>query len=142
MSTLAVNSNNIDDSIVAVPLADALGVNATLLSLNLTNNAIGDAGAAALGAVLEHNQTLSELDLGNNNIGDAGAVSLAEALIAQSQQLVLTGGECRASTCEDAEEKGSQKTEGTCRRGIHQSAPAPLFVSLGPRSQASGDPLF
>ena len=42
-------------------------------TLNLANDKIGAAGAAALAAALKENASLQKLSLWNNQIGDAGA---------------------------------------------------------------------
>ncbi len=64
----------------AKALAEALETNATLTSINLTENNIGDEGAKALAEGLKTNATLTSINLGGNNIGDEGAKALAEVL--------------------------------------------------------------
>ena len=67
-------------SILAVPLSS----NASLNTLMLQANNIGDPGAIAIAKALELNASLKKLVLGSpyggNNIGDQGAIALAEAL--------------------------------------------------------------
>jgi Ran GTPase-activating protein (RanGAP) involved in mRNA processing and transport len=48
--------------------------------LDLCGNALGDAGAAAIGGMLSRDRDLVWLDLGSNNIGPAGASMLFEGL--------------------------------------------------------------
>ncbi len=50
-------------------LADALASNVSMLSLDLSSNRIGNAGAIALAAALHFNSTLVDLQLGGNHIG-------------------------------------------------------------------------
>ncbi|XP_076438278.1 leucine-rich repeat-containing protein 71-like [Babylonia areolata] len=54
--------------------------NTTLLSLNLSGNRVGNAGACHLAEALKLNRTLLVLNLTANGVGDAGALALAEAL--------------------------------------------------------------
>ena len=61
-------------------LAEALKTNATVHTLKLGNNRIGDEGVQALAEALKTNVTVHTLDLYNNKIGDEGARALAEAL--------------------------------------------------------------
>ena len=66
---------------VAAGLASALEFNATLTSLNLASNNIGDEGATKLARCLRlKNNTLKCLDLDSNKIGVAGAMQLSECL--------------------------------------------------------------
>ena len=69
----------------AVGLGHALGWPSAgpappLLTLHLSNNAVGDRGAAGLAVGLTTNRTLLTLNLANNAVGDEGAARLAEAL--------------------------------------------------------------
>ncbi len=64
-------------ALVAGSLAAGLHDNATLTSLHLYHNNIGDEGARSLAAVLDNNATFTSLNLRFNNIGDEGARSLA-----------------------------------------------------------------
>ena len=70
----------------AVLLAEALALNSTMVTLNLTGHAVGDVGAAALADALTCNATLVSLQLGHNEIGDKGASELARALSAWSPE--------------------------------------------------------
>jgi Ran GTPase-activating protein (RanGAP) involved in mRNA processing and transport len=63
----------------ATPLAEALGGNMYLQTLNLANNNIGPDGVAALTTALK-GTCVRELILDNNPIGDAGATALAALL--------------------------------------------------------------
>jgi thiol-disulfide isomerase/thioredoxin len=69
-----------------VTLADKR-VKAKLASLILSNNSIGDAGAAQLAESLRVNATLTSLDLYLNGIGAAGASQLAESARQQHAHL-------------------------------------------------------
>ena len=57
----------------------ALG--SVLHSLGLARNAIGDAGAAALGGLLRSSDALTSLRLEGNELGATGAASLAEGWV-------------------------------------------------------------
>ena len=48
--------------------------------LDLSENNIGDVGAAGLAEALKSNATLTRLDLSENNIGGVVAADLSEAL--------------------------------------------------------------
>ncbi|KJE97306.1 hypothetical protein, variant [Capsaspora owczarzaki ATCC 30864] len=61
-------------------IAEALKVNTTATSLDLSENQIGDAGALAIAEALKVNKTLFWLSLNENQIGEAGAQAIAEAL--------------------------------------------------------------
>ena len=61
-------------------IAETLRVNATLTSLNLSKNSIGDHGAKSLSEALKVNVSLNNLNLSVNSIGAAGAESVADAL--------------------------------------------------------------
>jgi hypothetical protein len=79
LTSLDLGVNNIGDE-GARSLAAALDNNASLTSLSLWYNNIGDEGARALAAALDNNAALTSLFLYNNNIGDEGARALAAAL--------------------------------------------------------------
>jgi hypothetical protein len=64
----------------AKALAEALQVNTTLRTLDLSWNKIGVAGAKALAIALKFNTTVTELYLDNNDIGVDGVKALADAL--------------------------------------------------------------
>ena len=57
----------------AVYLADALKVNTTLTSLNLSDNIIGKEGEAYLADALKVNTTLTSLNLYVNSLGNGGS---------------------------------------------------------------------
>ena len=66
-------------------LADALGVNASITSLSLGDNNLGDEGVEALSIGLKDNKSLLTLDLHNESpystkFGPKGAAALASAL--------------------------------------------------------------
>jgi hypothetical protein len=61
-------------------LADALKVNSTITSIDLSYNNVGDDGAKALADVLKVNSTTTSIDLSYNNVDVAGAKALADAL--------------------------------------------------------------
>lgn len=50
-------------------IAEALAVNSCLLTLDLSNNKLGNVGAIALAEALHSNKLLAELQLNNNRIG-------------------------------------------------------------------------
>jgi len=78
-----LDGNKIDDS-GAEALAALLG-SAKLVVFNLSNNEIGDKGAAAFAkAVAAGSSNLKDLNLGDNNIGDNGASAIADALKSKS----------------------------------------------------------
>ncbi|XP_017277951.1 leucine-rich repeat-containing protein 71 [Kryptolebias marmoratus] len=66
--------------LIGSALSTSTTANKTLLSLNLTFNSVGDAGAAHFARGLRLNRTLLFLSLANNQIGDSGAALLAEVL--------------------------------------------------------------
>jgi hypothetical protein len=63
-----------------VALSDALKVNTTLKSIDLSRNAIGVEGASALAAALKVNTSVEFIGLHGTYIGDIGASALADAL--------------------------------------------------------------
>ena len=63
-------------SVLAIPIA----VNASMTSLDLDWNEIGDAGAAAIANAIAVNASVTKLYLYDNKIGDEGAKALASAL--------------------------------------------------------------
>ena len=77
--TLDISNNNIGN-IGASALASALKVNKILVTLNISNNNIGNIGATALAGALKVNKKLITLDISNNNIGDIGASDLGDAV--------------------------------------------------------------
>jgi hypothetical protein len=79
LTTLDLRDNNIGDE-GAHALAAALGDNATLTALHLSHNNIGAEVARALAAALGNNVKLTQLLLGSNDIGAEGARALAAAL--------------------------------------------------------------
>ncbi|XP_074621745.1 uncharacterized protein LOC141880193 [Acropora palmata] len=79
LSSLDLSDNSISDEGVN-SLAQALRVNTSLSSLDLSSNSIGDEGANSLAEALRVNKSLSSLDLSWNSIGAEGANSLAQAL--------------------------------------------------------------
>ncbi|KAK1735826.1 leucine-rich repeat protein [Skeletonema marinoi] len=79
LTTLDLGSDGIGNEGV-VALAGALKENTTLTTLRLGFNGIGNEGAIALADVLKENTTLTTLRLEDNDIGKEGAIALAEAL--------------------------------------------------------------
>jgi len=79
LTELDLSFNAIGDA-GAAALAEALPFATTLEKLNLCENGLGDFGAATLAAALPHMPKLNWLNLHGNGIGDAGAKALAEAL--------------------------------------------------------------
>jgi Ran GTPase-activating protein (RanGAP) involved in mRNA processing and transport len=80
-------------------LADALRVCASVTSLSLGDNDLGDAGVEALSIGLKESKSLKTLDLSNRNessnkFGPRGAMALASAIavIASSLTKILVGG--------------------------------------------------
>ena len=68
----------------AASLSQALTANSSLTSLDLSSNTIGEAGATFLSQALTANSSLTSLDLSRTGIGDSGATSLSQALTANS----------------------------------------------------------
>jgi prophage DNA circulation protein len=61
-------------------LADALMVNTSLFSINLSSNKIDDEGALCLAESFTVNRSLRSIQLCNNRIADIGATQLADAI--------------------------------------------------------------
>ena len=61
-------------------ISKTLETNATLTTLNLSWNKIGDEGAGAISKTLKANITLTTLNLSFNSIGNAGVEVISEAL--------------------------------------------------------------
>jgi hypothetical protein len=91
----------LQDDVFASALAlSGAATGARLAVLDLSDNAVACAGAAALAAALEGagaRCSLRQLDLGFNSIGDGGACALAGALAATGiMSLELEGNQVRA----------------------------------------------
>ena len=78
-SRVKLNNNSIGAE-GAKAVADALGVNGSLTSLDLRENEIGDDGAKALGEGLTVNGSLTSLTLYGNDIGEEAKATLREAV--------------------------------------------------------------
>ncbi|KAL4221340.1 Leucine-rich repeat-containing protein 71 [Mactra antiquata] len=61
-------------------LASSKRTNVKLISLNLSNNKIGDEGMLEIAQGLRMNRTLLSMSLASNQIGDKGAIKLGEVL--------------------------------------------------------------
>ncbi|GMH96822.1 hypothetical protein TrVE_jg14084 [Triparma verrucosa] len=68
------------DEVLITPPPDNGMICKSLSIINLSNNKIGDRGAAALSYLLGSDSLLSKLHLNNNRIGDKGAKALAEKI--------------------------------------------------------------
>ena len=79
LETLSIVGDVIGDD-GAAALGECLKYNKSLTTLDLSHNRIGDDGAAALGECLKYNKSLTTLDLSHNRIGDDGAAALGECL--------------------------------------------------------------
>ena len=79
LTTLDLNRQKIGDE-GARELAERLKKSTTLTTLHLYGNQIGAEGAKELAEALKMNSTLTTLNLSHNQIGDEGAKELAEAL--------------------------------------------------------------
>ncbi|KAG0013471.1 hypothetical protein BGZ81_001003 [Podila clonocystis] len=91
LTTLNLQSNSIGEN-RAQAVAEALKTNSALTSLSLVGNSIGDKGAQALAQALKNNSTLTYLDLRGYSIGKNGAQALAEALKTNSTLTTLNLG--------------------------------------------------
>ena len=83
LTTLDLLSNDVGDE-GAGRLAAALATNSILITLDLSSNQVGDEGAARLAEALAINSSLTTLDLWNNEVGDEAVGRLAEALATNS----------------------------------------------------------
>ena len=92
LKTIDLSWNGIGDD-GARTIAEALGKNSTLQMLLLWNNNVGADGARAIADALRVNSTLQKLDLWYNNVGDDGAMAVAEALRVNSTLHVLSLGD-------------------------------------------------
>src|SRR3989338_6644607 len=88
LTSLNLSSNQLGDE-GAGRLAEALAFNSTLTNLNLKSNNVGDKGASRLAEALATNSSLTSLNLMNNWVGDEGAGRLAEALAINSALTTL-----------------------------------------------------
>ena len=79
LETLSLDGNGIGDD-GADALGECLKYNKSLTTLDLSDNEIGGNGAAALGECLKYNKSLTTLDLSDNEIDDDGAAALGECL--------------------------------------------------------------
>ena len=80
LTRLALPENEIDDDLCRAVVA-GLVHNTTLRHLDLSHNRIGDVGAGAVGLVLlQQELVLETLDLGDNEIRVAGAAAIADGL--------------------------------------------------------------
>ena len=86
--TLNLSDNSIGDA-GASSLSQALTENSSLITLNLNGNSIGHAGASSLSQALTANCSLSTINLSRNLLGDAGASSLSLALTSNSSLSTL-----------------------------------------------------
>ncbi|XP_068756018.1 protein NLRC3-like [Montipora capricornis] len=73
----------------ATSLSQALAVNTSLTTLNLHDNSIGAEGATSLSQALAVNTSLTALDLSFNSIGPEGATSLSQALAVNTSLTTL-----------------------------------------------------
>ncbi len=85
MATLDLSGNKIQDD-GAEALADALGANTTLTSLNLLYNDISPDGAKSLAEALKSNITLTCLDLTDQSVTD----SIIAPLLEKNKTLKMT----------------------------------------------------
>ena len=76
---LDLSDNNLNAA-GAAALAEALKTNTTLTRLRLSRNNLNAAGAAVLAEALKKNTTLTRLRLSRNNLNAPGGAALAEAL--------------------------------------------------------------
>ncbi|XP_061886054.1 leucine-rich repeat-containing protein 71 isoform X1 [Entelurus aequoreus] len=83
LTHLNLRNNQIRDegaNLLGAALSTSRYANWSLISLNLSFNHIGDAGAAYIAKGLRFNRSLLFLSLSNNQIGDSGATELAMVL--------------------------------------------------------------
>ncbi|XP_068699929.1 protein NLRC3-like isoform X3 [Montipora foliosa] len=73
----------------ATSLSQALAVNTSLTTLNLSWNSIGPEDAASLSQALAVNTSLTTLNLSGTSIGDEGATSLSQALAVNTSLTTL-----------------------------------------------------
>ncbi|XP_068756016.1 NLR family CARD domain-containing protein 3-like, partial [Montipora capricornis] len=88
LTTLDLSYNSIGDE-GATSLSQALAVNTSLTTLDLSRNSIGDEGATSLSQALAVNTSLTTLDLSCNSIGAEGATSLSQALAVNTSLTTL-----------------------------------------------------
>eukprot|EP00947_MAST-08B_sp_MAST-8B-sp1_P002145 g2145.t1 len=80
LRTLKMAECGIRGAEVPAALAEALAWNRALLSLDLSRNALGEAGGKALAPLLSADNRLEELLVGNNALGDGGVLEIASHL--------------------------------------------------------------
>eukprot|EP00729_Bicosta_minor_P010564 gene10564-30780_t len=73
-TSLNINSNNALGDAIAAAIAEALKTNTAVTALNLWDNSIGDAGATALAEMLKVNTAVARLSLVYNKIGDTASL--------------------------------------------------------------------
>eukprot|EP01062_Namystynia_karyoxenos_P038865 TRINITY_DN2824_c0_g1_i1.p1 TRINITY_DN2824_c0_g1~~TRINITY_DN2824_c0_g1_i1.p1 ORF type:complete len:339 (+),score=126.03 TRINITY_DN2824_c0_g1_i1:78-1019(+) len=71
-------------------LCDALETNQTVIDVDLSDNAIGDAGASHVASMLARNRIVRFLNLSRNNITDDGIIYIAKSLRSNSTLQVLS----------------------------------------------------
>jgi hypothetical protein len=65
----------------------------TLLSLNLSQNSIGCAGAECISEMLSFNDTLTDINLSSNDIGDGGARFITQAIKTNNTLKIISVGD-------------------------------------------------
>ena len=100
---------------------EILKVNTCLTTLDLTENAIGAAGAESLFEALKVNTCLTTLDLGLNEIDAAGAESLSEALKVNTCLTTLDLS-CNEIDASGAESLSEALKVNTCLTTLHVSS--------------------
>jgi Ran GTPase-activating protein (RanGAP) involved in mRNA processing and transport len=99
-------SHNALSAATALCIAEYMKTGAYLLTLDVSNNKIGGAGAETLAAVLAgENNTLTALNMLKNEVGKAGAEALVRAFTGSQQLLTLCGIEA-SQTELDLRERG------------------------------------
>ncbi|XP_068699943.1 protein NLRC3-like isoform X4 [Montipora foliosa] len=88
LTTLDLTWNSIGDE-GASSLSQALAVNTSLTTLNLLCNSIGAEGVTSLSQALAVNTSLTTLNLSDNSIGAEGATSLSQALAVNTSLTTL-----------------------------------------------------